>query len=30
MKVEHARYLGRMHWLGLNTGVISSRRSAAE
>ena len=30
MKVEHARYLGRMHWLGLNTGVISSRRSGAE
>ena len=30
MKVEHARYLGRMHWLGLNTGIISSRRSAAE
>ncbi|HLZ09094.1 MAG TPA: CoA-binding protein [Chloroflexota bacterium] len=30
MKVEHARYLGRMHWLGLNTGVISSRRSATE
>lgn len=30
MKVEHARYLGRMHWLGLNTGVISSRRSGSE
>jgi hypothetical protein len=30
MKVEHARYLGRMHWLGLNTGVISSRRSTTE
>jgi predicted CoA-binding protein len=28
MKVEHARYLGRMHWLGLNTGVISARRSS--
>ncbi len=26
MKVEHARYLGRMHWLGLNTGRITSRR----
>jgi predicted CoA-binding protein len=25
-KVEHARHLGRMHWFGLNTGVISSRR----
>lgn len=30
MKVEHARYLGRMHWLGLNTGVISSRRPTFE
>jgi predicted CoA-binding protein len=27
MKVEHARYLGRMHWLGLNTGVISAKRA---
>lgn len=27
MKVEHARYLGRMHWYGLNTGVITSRRA---
>ncbi len=26
MKVEHARYLGRMHWLGFNTGRIVSRR----
>lgn len=26
MKVEHARYLGQMHWLGLNTGVITARR----
>jgi uncharacterized protein len=26
MKVEHARYLGRMHWLGFNTGEITSRR----
>jgi predicted CoA-binding protein len=26
MKVEHARHRGRMHWLGLNTGVITSRR----
>jgi len=26
MKVEHARYLGRMHWLGFNTGRISARR----
>jgi predicted CoA-binding protein len=27
LKVEHARYLGRMHWLGFNTGEITSRRS---
>lgn len=27
MKVEHARLLGRMHWLGFNTGAISSSRS---
>jgi uncharacterized protein len=27
MKVEHARYLGRMHWLGFNTHRISARRS---
>lgn len=26
MKIEHARYLGRMHWLGLNSGTITSRR----
>ena len=26
MKIEHARFMGRMHWLGLNTGRISSRR----
>lgn len=30
MKVEHARYLGRMHWLGLNTGVISAKRPTFE
>jgi predicted CoA-binding protein len=27
MKVEHARYMGRMHWLGFNTGQITARRS---
>jgi hypothetical protein len=27
MKVEHARHLGRMHWLGFNTGVITARRA---
>ena len=26
MKVEHARHMGRMHWLGFNTGVVSSQR----
>ena len=26
MKVEHARHLGRMHWLGFNTGRITSVR----
>jgi predicted CoA-binding protein len=29
LKVEHARHLGRMHWLGFNTGRISARRGAA-
>jgi uncharacterized protein len=27
IKVEHARYLGRMHWLGFNTGEITASRS---
>ena len=26
IKVEHARYMGRMHWLGFNTGQVTSRR----
>lgn len=26
MKIEHARYHGRMHWLGFNRGTISARR----
>lgn len=26
MKVEHARFIGRMHWLGFNTGTITARR----
>ena len=26
MKVEHARHMGRMHWLGFNTGVITANR----
>lgn len=29
LKVEHARYLGRMHWLGFNTGRITARRANA-
>ena len=29
LKIEHARYLGRMHWLGFNTGVISAARKPA-
>lgn len=28
MKVEHARYLGRMHWLGFNTGRVTAQRAA--
>ena len=27
LKVEHARYLGRMHWLGFNTEQITARRA---
>jgi uncharacterized protein len=27
MKVEHARHMGRMHWLGFNTGVVIAQRS---
>jgi predicted CoA-binding protein len=26
LKVEHARHMGRMHWLGFNTGVVGSQR----
>ena len=28
MKIEHARILGGLNWAGVNTGVISARRSA--
>lgn len=28
MKVEHARNMGRMHWLGFNTGVVKSQRES--
>lgn len=30
IKVEHARHMGRMHFFGLNTGRIDSRRERAE
>ena len=30
IKVEHARYAGRMHWLGLNTGRITSTRGGLQ
>jgi predicted CoA-binding protein len=30
LKVEHARYLGRMHWLGFNTNRITSVRSGLQ
>lgn len=30
LKVEHARHMGRMHWLGFNTGVVTSRRLRVE
>jgi len=29
MKVEHARNMGRMHWLGFNTGVVGATRSTS-
>jgi uncharacterized protein len=30
LKVEHARYIGRMHWLGLNTHRITSVRGGLQ
>jgi uncharacterized protein len=30
LKVEHARYVGRMHWLGFNTHRITSVRSGLQ
>ncbi|MER7368223.1 CoA-binding protein [Nonomuraea wenchangensis] len=30
LKVEHARYVGRMHWLGFNTRRITSVRSGLQ
>ncbi|MCD0453288.1 CoA-binding protein [Actinocorallia sp. API 0066] len=30
LKIEHARYLGRMHWLGFNTQRITSIRTGLQ
>ena len=30
IKIEHARYAGRMHWLGFNTQRITSRRTGLQ
>jgi predicted CoA-binding protein len=30
IKVEHARYAGRMNWLGFNTGIITSVRGGLQ
>jgi hypothetical protein len=30
IKVEHARFSGRMHWLGFNTGRITSVRGGLQ
>jgi len=30
LKIEHARYMGRMHWLGFNTQRVTSLRGALE
>jgi uncharacterized protein len=30
LKVEHARYVGRMHWLGFNTEIITSVRGGLQ
>jgi uncharacterized protein len=30
LKVEHARYIGRMHWLGFNTSRITSVRGGIQ
>jgi predicted CoA-binding protein len=29
VKIEHARLMGGLHWAGVNTGVVSSRRATA-
>jgi hypothetical protein len=30
LKVEHARYVGRMHWLGFNTQRITAVRAGLQ
>jgi hypothetical protein len=30
VKFEHARYAGRMHWFGFNTGRITSVRGGLQ
>jgi uncharacterized protein len=30
LKIEHARYMGRMHWLGFNTQLVTSARGPLE
>ena len=30
LKVEHARYVGRMHWLGFNTEIITAVRGGLQ
>lgn len=30
LKIEHARYVGRMHWLGFNTGRITAVRTGLQ
>jgi uncharacterized protein len=30
VKIEHARYIGRMHWLGFNTRRITSVRTGLQ
>jgi hypothetical protein len=30
LKIEHARYVGRMHWLGFNTHRVTSVRTGLQ
>jgi len=27
VKIEHARLMGGLHWAGVNTGIVSARRT---